>query len=66
MSMPGRAYMGSRPPQPLDDSWAWQLRARCRGADPGLFFHPDGERGRQRRRRQEAAKTICADCPVRL
>jgi WhiB family redox-sensing transcriptional regulator len=29
-----------------------------------LFFHPDGERGRERRRRQELAKKVCAECPV--
>jgi WhiB family redox-sensing transcriptional regulator len=29
-----------------------------------LFFHPEGERGSARRRRAEAAKAICATCPV--
>jgi WhiB family redox-sensing transcriptional regulator len=63
--MPSRAFQGSRPLQPLDDAWSWQLRAQCRGTDPNLFFHPEGERGRQRQLRQQRAKRICADCPVR-
>lgn len=29
-----------------------------------LFFHPDGERGHARRRRQQLAKQVCAECPV--
>ena len=28
------------------------------------FFHPDGERGPARARRQTAAKAVCARCPV--
>ncbi|WP_353651901.1 WhiB family transcriptional regulator [Mycobacterium sp. 852013-50091_SCH5140682] len=46
------------------ESWGWRVRARCRGEDLGLFFHPDGERGHARRRRQELAKQLCAQCPV--
>jgi WhiB family redox-sensing transcriptional regulator len=30
-----------------------------------LFFSPDGERGSAKRRRERAAKAICASCPVR-
>jgi WhiB family redox-sensing transcriptional regulator len=48
----------------LAEAWAWQLAARCRDEDPSVFFHPDGERGHARKRRQERAKTICAECPV--
>ncbi|WP_076214921.1 WhiB family transcriptional regulator [Mycolicibacterium conceptionense] len=46
---------------------SWRLIARCRNADTSLmalFFHPEGERGHQRRRRQQAAKQVCAECPV--
>ena len=32
--------------------------------DTERFFHPEGERGGTRRRRDEAAKAICAKCPV--
>ena len=44
--------------------WDWQLSARCRGADPSMFFHPDGERGLSRRRRDREAKRLCAQCRV--
>jgi WhiB family redox-sensing transcriptional regulator len=44
--------------------WDWQLLARCRGADPSMFFHGDGERGFSRRRRERKAKQFCAQCPV--
>jgi WhiB family redox-sensing transcriptional regulator len=46
------------------EAWNWQLAARCRGEDPSIFFHPDGERGRARKRRQRRAKDLCAECPV--
>jgi WhiB family redox-sensing transcriptional regulator len=29
-----------------------------------VFFHPEGERGPARRRRDDAAKAVCATCPV--
>jgi WhiB family redox-sensing transcriptional regulator len=29
-----------------------------------MFFHPDGERGPRRRNRENAAKAVCATCPV--
>ncbi|MBA3523371.1 MAG: WhiB family transcriptional regulator [Geodermatophilaceae bacterium] len=53
-----------RLPVPVSEVWDWQLRAACRGADTILFFHPDGERGSARARRQDAAKKICESCPV--
>lgn len=46
------------------EAWGWQLSARCRGTDTSVFFHPDGERGLRRRRRQQNAKRFCAQCPV--
>lgn len=54
----------SRLPGPVMDLWEWQYEGACRDADATLFFHPEGERGGTRRRRAEAAKTICATCPV--
>ena len=47
------------------DFWSWRLWAACRQADGELFFSPDGERGTAKRRRERAAKAICASCPVR-
>jgi WhiB family redox-sensing transcriptional regulator len=56
----------TRLPGPLADWWDWQMRAACRAADPSIFFHPEGERGAARTQRQNSAKAICADCPVRM
>lgn len=54
----------SRLPGPNSDLWEWQLSGACRGEDPSLFFHPDGERGPIRMARELAAKAVCARCPV--
>ncbi|QHE68567.1 Sporulation regulatory protein WhiD [Rhodococcus sp. WAY2] len=42
----------------------WQLRAACRGADPAVFYSPDGERGSARVLREAKARQICRPCPV--
>ncbi|MCU7826926.1 WhiB family transcriptional regulator [Kitasatospora sp. DSM 101779] len=55
----------SRLPGPLHQRWDWQLQGACRRSDARLFFHPSGERGRAHDEREEAAKRICGDCPVR-
>ena len=59
------------PQQPLarvpeDAVWHWQESGACRDSGPVLFFHPQNERGIQRRRRDAAAKSVCASCPVRV
>ncbi|GAA2243460.1 WhiB family transcriptional regulator [Rarobacter faecitabidus] len=54
----------SRLPGPVMDLWEWQYKGSCRDVDDTVFFHPEGERGAARRRRAEAAKAICAECPV--
>ncbi len=54
----------SRLPGPVADIWEWQLQGACREHDTDLFFHPEGERGSARRRRDETAKAVCAACPV--
>lgn len=56
----------SRLPVPITENWEWQLLGRCRGTDAELFFHPEGERGPRRSRRETAAKAVCRDCPVLL
>jgi WhiB family redox-sensing transcriptional regulator len=53
-----------RLPGPNADIWDWQRLGSCRGMDSAFFFHPDGERGPARARRQAAAKAVCARCPV--
>lgn len=50
--------------KPIEAVWAWQLDARCRGADPGIFYGSDGERPSARRIRHQRAKAICAECVV--
>jgi WhiB family transcriptional regulator, redox-sensing transcriptional regulator len=42
----------------------WELEARCRDEDAGLFFGPNGfEPKRERLAREAAAKAICRGCP---
>ncbi|MEV6394603.1 WhiB family transcriptional regulator [Streptomyces sp. NPDC051907] len=55
----------SRSPRAIQHDWEWQLRAACRGADSGLFFHPHDERGDARVEREREAKRVCDGCPVR-
>ena len=54
-----------RLPGPIADMWDWQRLGACRGRDSGQFFHPDGERGSSRSRRETKAKAVCRTCPVR-
>jgi WhiB family transcriptional regulator, redox-sensing transcriptional regulator len=54
-----------RLPGTSTDVWDWQLAGSCRRLDTALFFHPDGERGPARARRERSAKAICRECPVR-
>lgn len=42
----------------------WRLGALCRMVDPTTFFHPDNERGPQRRNRINRAKKFCEGCTV--
>jgi len=51
-------------PRPIASAWEWQQDAACRDLPTEMFFHPDGERGPNRRNRVNAAKAVCATCPV--
>jgi len=52
--------------QPVSEVWEWQMLGRCRDRASSQFFHPDDDLGRiSRRLREEAAKRLCASCPVR-
>jgi WhiB family redox-sensing transcriptional regulator len=42
----------------------WQLYGACRRMDSEVFFHPEGERGAARARREAHAKAVCEFCPV--
>ncbi|WP_037608916.1 WhiB family transcriptional regulator [Streptacidiphilus rugosus] len=44
--------------------WSWQDRAACVGLDAPLFSHPAGEHGLSWQAREDAAKRVCAGCPV--
>jgi len=54
----------SRLPKPLADLWEWQYEGACQDLPSEMFFHPEGERGPRRRNRENAAKAVCATCPV--
>ncbi|MHA6758608.1 WhiB family transcriptional regulator [Streptacidiphilus sp. PAMC 29251] len=56
----------SRLPGPFQHQWDWQSHGACREADSGIFFHPAGERGESLLQRDQAAKQVCARCPVLL
>lgn len=51
-------------PGPVAELWEWQYEGLCRTTSPEAFFHPEGERGPARRRRDERAQQVCASCPV--
>lgn len=54
----------SRFPGSSSDRWDWQSQGACRSMPSEMFFHPEGERGPRRRNREDAAKAVCATCPV--
>jgi WhiB family redox-sensing transcriptional regulator len=54
----------SQLPGPVATLWDWQLEGACRQANPELFFHPEGERGPERRSRGSQAIAVCVGCPV--
>lgn len=53
-----QATVGELPPFRHDP------RILCGPQNAELFFHPDGEKGRPRKRREHAARQICAHCPL--
>ena len=54
----------SRLPGPVLTVWEWQQHGACRDVDPDVFFHPEGERGPHKDARDQAARAVCATCPV--
>lgn len=51
-------------PRPIVSDWEWQESAACRELPTEMFFYTDGERGPRRKNRENAAKAVCASCPV--
>jgi WhiB family redox-sensing transcriptional regulator len=55
----------TRLPRPVHESYEWQEQGLCRGADVEQFFADDPDLGQvARRERTDAAKAVCASCPV--
>lgn len=54
----------TRLPKPLVEVWQWQNSGACRDLPSEMFFHPDGERGPSRKKREIKALAVCATCPV--
>lgn len=48
-----------------EERWEWADRGACVG-DPDLFYNDDDEPKAVRRRKEEKAKQLCAQCPVIL
>jgi WhiB family redox-sensing transcriptional regulator len=47
------------------DQGPWRSRAACDPSTIEMFFVPDDVPAREARRREQAAKRVCAGCPVR-
>lgn len=47
-----------------DDAGPWHAEAVCHRDEAGLFFAPSKEPTAQRLAREQAAKRVCAGCPV--
>lgn len=54
----------SRLPRPIASLWEWQHSGACRDLPTEVFFNPDGIRGPNRNKHENAAKAVCASCPV--
>jgi WhiB family redox-sensing transcriptional regulator len=54
------------PGHPRDPGGPWHSEAACRSDEAGLFFAPSKEPTAARLAREEAAKRVCARCPVLL
>ncbi|MYX16236.1 WhiB family transcriptional regulator [Streptomyces sp. SID8374] len=53
-----------RTPVREDEAGPWHSEAVCRRDEAGLFFAPSKEPTAARLAREEAAKRVCARCPV--
>lgn len=53
-----------RTPARAEDAGPWHSEAVCRRDEAGLFFAPSKEPTAARLSREQAAKRLCARCPV--
>ncbi|MFE9247938.1 WhiB family transcriptional regulator [Streptomyces sp. NPDC007088] len=61
------AVPAQRVPVPeRDQDSPWHTEAVCRRDEAGLFFAPSKEPTAARLSREDAAKRVCAGCPVRV
>ncbi|QGV78786.1 WhiB family transcriptional regulator [Streptomyces ficellus] len=58
------AATSQRLPAREDQAGPWHTEAVCRRDEAGLFFAPSKEPTAARLAREEAAKRVCARCPV--
>jgi len=47
----------------VEQRWGWADQGMCRQT-PDLFYNTEGEAKGLRRRKEAAAKKLCAQCPV--
>jgi WhiB family redox-sensing transcriptional regulator len=62
--MPSAPVDRESPAVSVADGGRWQQSARCRGLPSNVFFPEELDSRRQRRLQEQAAKQICASCPV--
>jgi WhiB family redox-sensing transcriptional regulator len=62
----GRQASGTSNAGSYGDDTPWHAGAACRRDEAGLFFAPSKEPTAARLAREEAAKRVCARCPVLL
>lgn len=65
-ALPGQRTPGRFAPDAEDLGGPWHAGAACRRDEAGLFFAPSKEPTASRLAREEAAKRVCARCPVLL
>ncbi|GAA3760349.1 WhiB family transcriptional regulator [Streptomyces tremellae] len=58
------AALPQHTPRREDQAGPWHSEAVCRRDEAGLFFAPSKEPTAARLSREEAAKRVCARCPV--
>ena len=52
------------PASAAEEPTARELLEKCDNGTDSCVFHPEGERGNQRRSRADRAKAVCDSCPV--